>query len=154
MEDLSKLTNLKQLHLQLNVQGYVRSKRHEDVLMYSLCKLDNCKLQSLRIHSSDSGSMEFLDSWSPLPRSLKRFRMSAYCYFLKIPNWTVPELTSLAYLNINLTEIVQEDIHVLGGLHAFLSLELWSKTDPKERLIVHDKGFPCLKEFYIIVLWV
>jgi hypothetical protein len=29
-------------------------------------------------------------------------------------------------------------------------LELWFKTDPKERLIVHDRGFPCLKEFYVI----
>jgi hypothetical protein len=65
VEDLSKLTILKQRHLQLNVQGYVRNKRHEEVLMSSLCKLGNCKLQSLRIHSSDSGSMEFLDSLVP-----------------------------------------------------------------------------------------
>lgn len=150
VQDLSKLSSLKELHIQLNAEGHDMSQGHEEALLSTLCKLGSCKLQYLGIYSSNSSSMEFLDHWSPLPSSLQRFRMSTDYHFLKIPKWIGPALTSLAYLNINLSELTQEVVRILGELHALLSFELWFRTVPEERLIVHDRGFQCLKEFNIV----
>ncbi|OEL24904.1 Disease resistance protein RPM1 [Dichanthelium oligosanthes] len=150
VEDLGKLTSLKELHIQLDAKGYDRTKRHEEVLISSLCKLGHCKLQYLWIYSSDCTPMEFLNSWTSLPCSLQRFRMTTSYYFLKIPKWIAPALTNLAYLNINLVEVGEEDLHILGGLHALISLELWFGRTVKPRLTVGQSIFQCLKEFNFV----
>lgn len=150
LEDLVKLTGLKELHIQLDAQGYDKTERHEKALISSLCKLGHCKLQYLWIYSSDCSPMEFLDSWNPLPCSLQRFRMTTSYYFLKIPKWIAPELTNLGYLNINLVEVTEKDLLILGGLHALISLELWFGRTVKPMLNVHQSIFQCLKEFNFI----
>ncbi|CAD6245353.1 unnamed protein product [Miscanthus lutarioriparius] len=98
--ELGNLTSLNELHLQLDFMD----KRHEEMLLFSLCKLGSYKLQSLWIVSPDSTPLQFLDSWSPLPSSLQRFRMNTYYYLPKIPKWITPALASLAYLDINLVK--------------------------------------------------
>jgi disease resistance protein RPM1 len=150
VEELGNLTALEQLYLQLDGGGSQEYKRHEEMLLSSLCKLGRCKLQYLWIDSDDSTPLQFLDSWSPLPSSLQRFQMNTNYFYPKMPKWIVPELSSLAYLAINLIEITEEDLSVLGEMRALLSLELWLKGVQREKLIVRGHVFPCLKEFYLV----
>ncbi|XP_044415442.1 disease resistance protein Pik-2 [Triticum aestivum] len=147
VEELGNLTGLKVLHLQLDGGGSQEYRRHEEMLLSSLCKLGTCKLQSIWIRTSDSTPLQFIDSWSPLPYNLQMFRMTTNYYLPKMPKWIVPALTSLAYLNINLIEATQEDLRILGEMPALLCLKLAVKTIQKERLTVQGVAFPCLKEF-------
>ncbi|XP_073359980.1 disease resistance protein Pik-2-like [Aegilops tauschii subsp. strangulata] len=150
VEELENLTNLTELHVVFNGGGSDKYKRHEEMLFSSLCKLGRYSLQSFRIQSKDSTPLDFLDSWCPLPSSLQLFIMSTIYYLPKPPKWLAPTVTSLTHLNINLSEITEEDINILGRMPALISLELWFKTVRKERLIVQGNGFRSLKEFYFI----
>lgn len=82
--------------------------------------------------------------WSPVPLALQSFRMTTSYYFMEMPTWISPSLTNLSYLNINLDEVTQSDIYILGSLQALISLDLWFKTDPRTQLVVHG-GFRSLK---------
>ena len=148
-EELGNLTALQELHLQLDGEGSQEYKKHEEMLLSSLCKLGRCKLQSLWIYSDDSTPLQFLDSWSLLPSSLQRFRMTTDYCFPKMPKWITPKLTGLAYLNINLVVITEEDLHIHGEMRALLSLVLSFYGAQNERIIVRGHAFPCLKEFYV-----
>nr|UBY06975.1 NBS-LRR disease resistance protein [Dasypyrum villosum] len=148
--ELGNLTALKELHVKLDSRGSQEYKRHEEMLLSSVCKLGTCKLQSLWIYSSNSTPLQFLDSWSPLPYNLQMFRMTTNYFLPKMPKWIVPALSSLANLNINLIEATQEDLRILGELPALLYLNITFNTVQKERLSVHDVGFPCLQEFDLI----
>ncbi|XP_037432900.1 disease resistance protein RGA5-like [Triticum dicoccoides] len=130
VEELGKLTCLNQLIVRVD-------KRHEDMLLSSLCKLGTCKLQSLAI----IGDLEFLHSWSPVPSSLRRLHNGMY--FLKIPEWIF--ISNLTYIDIKVDEVTEEDLHMLGKLHALLYLEIIMESKPKQRLTI--QGFPSLKEF-------
>lgn len=147
VEELGNLTALQELHIQLDGRGSQEYKGHEEMLLSSLCKLGGCKLQSLWIYSSDSTPLQFLDSWSPPPSSLQRFRMTTNYNFPEMPKWITPKLTSLAYLNINLVEIMEEDLSIFGEMRALLSLVLTFNGAQNERIIVRGHAFPCLKEF-------
>lgn len=146
VEELGNLTSLKVLHLQLDGGGSEEYKRHEEMLLSSLCKLGTCKLQSIWIYSDDSTPIQFLDSWSPLPYNLQMFRMTTDYDLPKMPKWIVPSLSSLAYLNINLIEATQENLRMLGEMPALLCLDLTFGYVQKERFTVHGIAFPCLKE--------
>ncbi|XBI50081.1 hypothetical protein VPH35_113549 [Triticum aestivum] len=150
VEELGDLTGLKELHLQLDGGGSQEYKRHEEMLLSSLCKLGAYKLQSLRLHSPDSTPIQFLESWSPLPYNLQIFWMTTNYDLPKLPKWIVPALTSLAYLNINLIEATEEDLQILGHMPALLCLSITIGTVQKERLTVQGVGFLCLKEFSLI----
>ncbi|XBI36799.1 hypothetical protein VPH35_122255 [Triticum aestivum] len=150
VEELENLTNLTELHVVFNGGGSDKYKKHEEMLLSSLCKLGRYSLRSFRIQCKDSTPLDFLDSWCPLPSSLKLFIMSTSYYLPKPPKWLAPTVTSLTHLNINLSEITEEDINILGRMPALISLELWFKTVRKERLIVQGNGFCSLKEFYFI----
>ncbi|KAF8762406.1 hypothetical protein HU200_009365 [Digitaria exilis] len=150
VEQLGNLIALEELHVQLDGQGSQEYKRHQEMLVSSLCKLGRCKLQSLCIFSGDSTPLQFLDSWSPLPSYLQRFRMKTEYYLPKMPKWIEP-LTSLAYLDINLSEVTEEDLRILGEMHALLSLELWFLRAQNERLIFRVHVLPCLKELRLVV---
>ncbi|KAF8648605.1 hypothetical protein HU200_064649 [Digitaria exilis] len=152
VEQLGNLAALEKLQLQLDGQGSQEYKRHQEMLLSSLCKLGGCKLQSLWIKSNGSTTpLQFLDSWSPLPSSLQRFRMITSYYLPKVPKWIAPELTSLAYVDLNLIEITEEDLRILGDMCGLLSLELTFKGAQNDRLIFRGHVFPCLKEFRLIV---
>ncbi|KXG25269.1 hypothetical protein SORBI_3007G148100 [Sorghum bicolor] len=149
VEELGNLTNLAMLHLQLDGSGSEKYKRHEEMLLSSLCKLGSYKLQSLWIVSHDSTPLQFLDSWSPLPSCLQRFRMTTSYYLPKMPKWIAPALASLAYLNINLVKATEENLRILGEMPALISLLLTFRTNQEERRHIRGHGFPCLKELYI-----
>lgn len=147
VEELGNLTSLNHLHVELN--GRTRgTEEYKEMLLSSLCKLGACELRSLEIYSDEATPLEFLDSWSPLPSSLQLFNMDTTYYLPRPPKWITPALTSLSYLDINLFEVTEEDLRRLGKLCALLSLEVWSKCDPKERLTI--QGLPSLKEFVFV----
>ncbi|KAM3223706.1 hypothetical protein ACQJBY_057209 [Aegilops geniculata] len=150
VKELGNLACLKEVHLQLDGRGSQEYKRHEEMLLFSLCKLGTCKLQSLRIFCPDSAPTQFLDSWSPLPYNLQIFWVTTGYYLPKMPKWIVPALTNLAYLNINLIEATKEDLWLLGEMPALLRLSITFRTVQKERLTVQGAAFPCLKEFNLI----
>ncbi|RLN24368.1 Disease resistance protein RPM1 [Panicum miliaceum] len=147
VEELGNLTALQELNLSLygTSQEY---KRHEGMLLSSLCKLGRCKLQSLWIYSTGK-PLQFLDSWSPLPSSLQRFGMTTNYYFPEMPKWITPKLTGLGYIDINLVEITEEDLRILGEMRALLSLDLTFQGVQNGRLIIRGHVFPCLKEFHL-----
>jgi hypothetical protein len=149
VEELGNLTALNVLDIQLDGGGSQEYKRHEEMLLSSLCKLGGCKLQSLFICASSSTPLQFLDSWSPLPSSLKSFRMTTGYNFPKMPKWIAPKLTRLACLDINLEEITEEDLRILGEMRALLSLALQCNGAQNERIVVRGHAFPCLKEFHL-----
>nr|UBY07233.1 NBS-LRR disease resistance protein [Dasypyrum villosum] len=135
VEELGSLINLKVLHV-----------RHAEMFHSSLCKLGSNKLQSVWIDGSNSALFELLDSWSPLPSRLQRFGMGIQYCFSKLPQWITSKLTSLAYLDINLSVITEEALGILGELPALLSLRLYTNTVHKDRLVLQGRGFRCLKE--------
>ena len=69
---------------------------------------------------------------------------------MKIPKWVAPELNSLQYLSINMVEVTEADLCVLGELCALTFLDLWFKEDPKERMIFRRGGFNSLKVFHYV----
>ncbi|KAF7086894.1 hypothetical protein CFC21_090149 [Triticum aestivum] len=150
VEELGSLTGLKELYLQLEGGGSQEYKRHEEMLLSSLCKLGTCKLQSLCIISCDSTPLQFLNSWSPLPDNLQIFSMCSNYYLPKMPKWIVRALTSLAHLDINLVEATDEDLRILGEMPSLLCLSITFKTVQKERLTIQGVAFQCLREFFII----
>lgn len=163
VEDLGNLTSLAELQICLSSKGFFGHYfRNEQMLLSALCKLSSSKLQSLVIdwdvgiirdsmslHRSQERSLEFLDSWSPLPVSLRIFRMISHYYLTNVPKWIAPALTSLACLEINLTELTQEGLCTLRELPALLDLELSLETGSKSRLTVQGIGFPSLKRFVL-----
>ncbi|XP_048574286.1 disease resistance protein RGA5-like [Triticum urartu] len=146
VEDLGNLPGLEEIDIYLNGGESDEFRRHEEMLLSSLCKLGSCKLRSLRIRGND-GSLEFLGSWSPLPFTLQEFHMVGDYYFTKVPEWIAPALTSLSFLDINLAELTEEGLVTLGELPALLHLVLWFRKIPDDRVIV--RGFPSLKQFTI-----
>jgi disease resistance protein RPM1 len=151
VEELGNLTALYELYIHLDGGGSQEYKRHEEMLLSSLCKLGGCKLQSLSIRAANSIPLQFLYSWSPLPSSLKSFQMSTSYYFPKMPKWIAPKLTRLACLDINLVEITEEDLRILGEMRALVFLWLTFKGAQNERIVIRGHAFPCLKEFRLSI---
>uniref|UniRef100_A0A0E0B7J5 Uncharacterized protein n=1 Tax=Oryza glumipatula TaxID=40148 RepID=A0A0E0B7J5_9ORYZ len=143
--ELGELTNLKNLKIRL---PYKATKPTEEMLLASLSKFSSYKLQYL--HISGGWSYEFLDHWFPDPCFLRLFRMTSNYCFPQLPKWVKPSLTNIAYLDINLDEIKDEDLERLGELATLLCLTISLKSDPKELLIVQSIGFQYLKEFVLI----
>nr|ABB46682.2 NB-ARC domain containing protein, expressed [Oryza sativa Japonica Group] len=145
--ELGELTSLRDLKISLS-DKLSKCKTKEEMLLASLCKLSSYKLQSLHIiyNSSD----DLLERWFPIPCFLRLFRMSTNHFLPQLPKWIKPSLTKMAYLNINLREIKEEDMETLGDLPALLCLEIWLEPNPKKQLTVQSTGFPCLKEFLLV----
>ncbi|KAM3280336.1 hypothetical protein ACQJBY_047239 [Aegilops geniculata] len=136
LEDLGNLTSLKEVNVDLRPASSMfdkvpcEDKRCEEAFLSSLCKLGTCKLQSLDI-TAYSASLDFLDSWSPLPSSLQRFSTNYKDSFTNFPKWITPALTNLADLCICLTEMTEDDLVTLGQLPSLLRLFLW----PSNKLV-------------------
>ncbi|KAL6842967.1 hypothetical protein ACP4OV_027280 [Aristida adscensionis] len=121
--------------------------KHQEAMLRTLRKLGTSNLQSFAVCSRNLGSLEFLDSWSPPPERLQKFRLSAYYFLPRVPRW-MASLCNLIDLNINIAELKDEDISILRELPSLLRLELWLKSPQIEEVIViHGAGFQYLKEF-------
>uniref|UniRef100_A0ACD6A7W8 Uncharacterized protein n=1 Tax=Avena sativa TaxID=4498 RepID=A0ACD6A7W8_AVESA len=155
LEDLGNLTSLEELEVYLG-NGVIPSgdvscvdRKCQEALLSSLCMLGTCKLRSLDIYAN-GGLLDFLDSWSPPPTSLKIFRAPMNVYnkssFKNFPKWITPALTNLADLHINLTELTEDDMCTLGKLRSLLQLKLRLS---KKFVTVQGISFPCLKVFVL-----
>uniref|UniRef100_A0ACD5W752 Uncharacterized protein n=1 Tax=Avena sativa TaxID=4498 RepID=A0ACD5W752_AVESA len=146
VEELGNLINLRIIHVRYIVKREESHKyiRHAEMLVSSLRKLN---LVSLCMNGGNSSLFELLDSWYPSPSRLLRFELHGSYFLSKLPKWIVPELRSLLFLTINLTEVTQEDLRILGELPALLSLRFYCNPGQKGRLLVQGRGFSCLKEF-------
>lgn len=145
--ELGELTSLRDLKISLS-DKLSKCKTKEEMLLASLCKLSSYKLQSLHIiyNSSD----DLLERWFPIPCFLRLFHMITNYYFPQLPKWVKPSLTKMAYLNVNLREIKEEDMKTLGDLPALLSLEIWLKPDPK----AHDSCFLRSLSLFVVITMV
>ena len=124
LEDLGNLTSLEELHVDLCDKVSCKDKIcQKEMFLSSLCKLGTCKLRSLDITPSGA-SLDFLDSWSPLPSSLQRFSTDYMDSFTKFPKWITPALTNLANLSISLTELTEDGLLALRKLPSLLRLKL------------------------------
>jgi disease resistance protein RPM1 len=84
-----------------------------------------------------------------MPSALQNFHMNTGYYFTNIPKWIAPAVTSLAKLDINVTELSEDGLHTLGELPALLRLFLM--TGPVGyRITVQGVGFPSLMHFGLI----
>ncbi|KAM3280350.1 hypothetical protein ACQJBY_047252 [Aegilops geniculata] len=154
LEDLGNLTSLKELNVDFRLANRIRDevscddKKCEEAFLSSLCKLGTCKLRSLDIDTCAQSlvSLDFLDSWSPLPSSLQRFSTSYKDSFTNFPKWITPALTNLADLGICLTQMTEDGLVTLGQLPSLLRLYLWSSN----KLVgtVQRNSFPNLKVLY------
>ncbi|KAM3280577.1 hypothetical protein ACQJBY_047406 [Aegilops geniculata] len=143
LEDLGNLTSLEVLRVYLGTEVSCEDKRCEkEAFLSSLCKLGTCKLRSLDIYASN-GSLDFLDSWSPLPSSLQSFWAFYKGSFTRFPKWITPALTNLANLRIGLTELTEDGLLTLGRLPSLLRLQL----RPSKKFVgtVQATSFPNLK---------
>ncbi|XP_037438876.1 disease resistance protein RGA5-like [Triticum dicoccoides] len=143
LEDLGNLTSLEELHLDLGDDVSCEDKICEKVaFLSSLCKLGTCKLRYLDIDAYCS-SLDFLDSWSPLPSSLQSFWAVNRDSFTNVPKWITPALTNLVDLYICLNELTEDGLLTLGQLPSLLRLELW----PLKKFVgtVQATFFPNLK---------
>ncbi|KAF7069364.1 hypothetical protein CFC21_075005 [Triticum aestivum] len=136
LEDLRSLTSLKELKVYfrfangISDQVSCEGKRCEEAFLSSLCKLGTGKLRSLDIKQGGA-SLDFLDSWSPLPSSLQKFSTHYRDSFTNFPKWITPALTNLADLGICLAEMTEDDLVTLGQLPSLLRLKLW----PSNKLV-------------------
>jgi disease resistance protein RPM1 len=152
LEELGILTCLRELFVFLNCEGSGcrgpdAYRTHEEKLFSSLHKLImSSELRSLHIESRDGHSLEFLESWSPMPSALQTFIMTTSYYFTNMPKWIAPALTSLASLDINVTELSEDGLHTLGELPALLHLML-TIGPVGYRITVQGVGFPSLMDF-------
>lgn len=145
--ELGELTSLRDLKICL-FDELSKCKTKEEMLLASLCKLSSYKLQSL--HIIDDSDDDYLERWFPIPCFLRLFHMITNYYFPQLPKWVKPSLTKMAYLNVNLREIKEEDMKTLGDLPALLSLEIWLKPDPK----AHDSCFLRSLSLFVVITMV
>ncbi|VAI63643.1 unnamed protein product [Triticum turgidum subsp. durum] len=126
-------------------------------LLESLCHLEN--LQSLILRGSfDLVSWDFIgEGWTSPPRNLRRFD-SSFGSFSYLPSWISPSnLRELSIIEINLDNLRQEDLDILGSFPSLQSLQLngykniWDEK--REQWPVISAGtFQCLRECQLSVL--
>jgi disease resistance protein RPM1 len=152
LDELGNLTCLSELFVYLDCEGSEcrgpdAYRTHEEKLFSSIHKLImSSELRSLEIDSWDDHSLEFIESWSPMPSALQTFIMRTCYFFTNIPKWIAPALTSLASLDINVTELSEDGLHTLGELPALLRLIL-TIGHVGYRITVQSVGFPSLMHF-------
>ncbi|XP_062210861.1 disease resistance protein RGA5-like [Phragmites australis] len=141
--ELGKLKNLRELSVSWNL-AEPSDARYKEYFLYSLAKLGRHSLRSLNIESEAVIPVDFLASLSP-PYLLQKFWMWN-SYFQRCPKWIAP-LNNLAELKLDVWELENEDLHVLGELPALQNLQLWVVPLRKERIVVKGTGFRSLLAF-------
>ncbi|VAH39493.1 unnamed protein product [Triticum turgidum subsp. durum] len=144
---LGELTNMRNLFLSGNFEDQDADERRMDVLCSSLRKL--CRLESLYIHNIK----RCMDGLSLAPCSPQRLHAKGidwwFCWFSRVPNW-MRELHNLHELHLQVDELLDDGIGILGGLPSLIDLDLQVRRSPKQMIIIDGRGaFPVLKHFEI-----
>jgi len=142
VQELGNLKNLREVSISWD-QSEPEDARYKEYLASSLCKL-SC-LQSLRIESEQAIPVDFLASISSPPYLLKRFWMWN-SYFQRCPEW-IGQLDRLTELKLDVWELDDEDLDLLGELPALVHFELWVVPVRKEKIIIKRSGFHSLIAF-------
>lgn len=137
-EELCHLTELRALEIFLFPAGNDTLGKS---LVMSLCKLQ--KMQSLIIWAS-GGECSF-DAWVA-PRHLRRLQLQC-CWFSRLPDWMNQSFLDLSFLRINVKELHQEDLEILGRLpalrHLYLMVDHENLRIPR-RFVIASCSFPWL----------
>ncbi|GJN25276.1 hypothetical protein PR202_gb13080 [Eleusine coracana subsp. coracana] len=148
VQELGNLKNLKELHI-LWEQDEPSDARYKEYFSSSLVKLSSYGLRSLRIHSRQrSTSVEFLESLSHSPPYLLREFWMRNTYFRKCPKWIAP-LNRLTVLKLDVWELEDADMRLLGELPALLYFVLWVVALRKQRIVIKGTGFQSLNAFHL-----
>uniref|UniRef100_A0A0E0J0E4 NB-ARC domain-containing protein n=1 Tax=Oryza nivara TaxID=4536 RepID=A0A0E0J0E4_ORYNI len=151
LHELQRLTELRYLGIIWCVNDmYAGGKTHIDNFVSSISTLCKLKLQYLHVQccTENGSSLDFLlNSWFTAPNPLRYFGMSSNYYFPRIPEW-MAMLSSVTFLNINISHVGEEAFQILGKLPSLLALRIWTKgVAPNEKLIIRSRGFLYLKQF-------
>ncbi|KAG2659991.1 hypothetical protein PVAP13_1KG389605 [Panicum virgatum] len=151
LQELAQLTKLRSIHIRIE-DGQIGLEQ-ELVLISSINKLSMCNLHSLKIDAFDKRGVDYgtyplamseaLSSQHPL-QSLRKFKMR-HGHLTKIPDW-MGSLNHLEKLVLEVREMEQKDLDILGKLPGLLYLSLAVIECPKEMLTFREStGFHCLK---------
>ncbi|WVZ50014.1 LOW QUALITY PROTEIN: hypothetical protein U9M48_001313 [Paspalum notatum var. saurae] len=119
--------------------------RYKECMSSSLSKLSSYSLQSLRINSKQTIPVNFLASLSPPPHLLRRFWMWS-CYLQRCPKW-IALLDRLTELKLDVWNLEDEDLVLLGQLPALLHLHLWVVSLRKDKIVIKETVFRSVVSF-------
>nr|CAB3490383.1 unnamed protein product [Digitaria exilis] len=139
IEDLSNQTGLRVLGIECHTVWNI--KRFEKSLIECLNKLQNIHTLSISVVGECK-----LDAWV-VPRHLRRLELMG-CSASRLPVWLKPLLLlNLSFLSIEVRNLRQEDLEILGWLPAlvYLDLEVGNQNlQILRRFVIGDCSFPCL----------
>jgi hypothetical protein len=147
-EQLGKLTNLRELKINLRTAGIEGDKlvQSKEKLVSSVCKLEECGLRSLSIYYD----LEEKDGEEPFLLALGCIR-EVFVYgkaVFRISRWlaSLPNLYRLSFSN---SKIEQQDIKMIGLIPNLLELTLRVNSYDARQLIISCKGFQKLQIFEV-----
>uniref|UniRef100_A0A0E0MI95 AAA+ ATPase domain-containing protein n=1 Tax=Oryza punctata TaxID=4537 RepID=A0A0E0MI95_ORYPU len=144
-EELGQLTKLRFLEIRFKELD----EQMEDAFLRSLSNLQN--LQTLVVDVF-GGSFNFDRMAAELifvpPPHLRRFKAVTMTR-TALPAW-IGSLSELSYLSIEVTELRQGDLKILGGLPYLCSLWISSRSNERPLVVTVEDGFPCLREFTLL----
>uniref|UniRef100_A0A0E0LP18 AAA+ ATPase domain-containing protein n=1 Tax=Oryza punctata TaxID=4537 RepID=A0A0E0LP18_ORYPU len=147
LQELGQLTNLRIIGIDFS---HSQSELDKDsILISTIYKLGMCNLHSLTMNGHFTQGFHFDEhSWNNALERLRKLCIK-YGFTTKVPDW-IGSLNHLEKLKLNVQDMGQEDLDVLGNLHSLLYLSLYMHTrkgnEAKERVVFRGgKGFQCLK---------
>uniref|UniRef100_A0A8I6Z8G8 NB-ARC domain-containing protein n=1 Tax=Hordeum vulgare subsp. vulgare TaxID=112509 RepID=A0A8I6Z8G8_HORVV len=144
VEELGKLTNLRELRIRLDTDGIEGDKleQSKEKLVSSLCKLDECGLRSLSIDYELGGEEPFLPALGCIQE---------VCVYgediSRISRW-LASLPNLHMLFFEGPKIEQQDIEMIELIPNLIELSLCFREDAG-RLIISREGFQQLQSFEV-----
>ncbi|XP_044952563.1 disease resistance protein RGA5-like isoform X1 [Hordeum vulgare subsp. vulgare] len=146
LQDFGKLQNLWKLNIDLtnNQEDSEETKECMKAIASSLYELGTHNLRSLTIWNCDYSLL--LEEWCPTPVGLQKL-ITWSSTFPRVPDW-MGSLVNLQQLRLDLERVRYEDLCILGGLPALLTLQIVGKEMSEGKLTVNgDMGFPMLRDF-------
>jgi hypothetical protein len=111
-----------------------------------------CSLKYLVIFSLRQPVRSCLDEWCSVPASfihLQSFHSEIDAWFSRVPAW-IGQHHSLYDLQLSVQDVYEDDVGMLSQLPSLVHLHLYIHGTPKDKIIIHGRGFPVLKHFTVI----
>uniref|UniRef100_A0A0D9XTZ6 Uncharacterized protein n=1 Tax=Leersia perrieri TaxID=77586 RepID=A0A0D9XTZ6_9ORYZ len=141
VESLGYLSRLRVLEITWSFHQCV-DKAYQEALRSSMKGWKN--LESLTIHCGLGCSMEFMASLSDPPNELEKFKVTAG-RFVSVPRW-IKEHQNLAFLQITVCRLVQDDVKILADLVKLKHLVLCLEFIPEKEIVIESEGFRKLQK--------
>lgn len=142
LEELGKLTNLKELSIQWDTRELEEASCKGEKLVSSLCKMDECKLRNLHIllYLREGDGLVGHPS-IPALNSIRSITLGGG-RISWIAQWLV-SLTNLELLVVNGAEMEQQDVNMVGSIPTLLEFRLLINSTG---LIINGGGFQQLQK--------